>query len=439
MHLLILLIAQASISLGLIHPEQIHLSWTSEPNQIRVTWVTYLSAFPKAYYRPILCGNVPSPSNFTAVAAQSTKFLQGNTTHNHYQFIHTALFTDLIPACWYEYQVSNTGVKSKTYIFSGRTPDNSTTFYDVDNAISMVILGDWGSGHIGHFTKYLLEEESKSRNYLGILHMGDIAYDLDTDNGKIGDDYLNMVEPIVASFPYMVEPGNHESFNNYSHYKSRFNMPHNGDNQGTGYFYSLNLGPVHFVLINSNSYFHSSYQTEAEVQTQWLSNDLALANQNREIRPWIVVLMHHPLYCSQQLNDSSIMDNCANQPAVIRPILEDIFYNNSVDLVLQGHVHNYERDAAIYKNLTVNSEFDSQNMHVNANAPIYIESGGAGNYEKNNPVSNTPAPYARYLSSDYGYGRLTAFNTTHMYWEQFSSQALTEIDCVWIIKDRPRY
>lgn len=108
--------------------------------------------------------------------------------------------------------------------------------------------------------------------------------------------------------------------------------------------------------------------------------------------------------------------------------------------MLQAHVHNYERDVAIYKNQTILSEYDDFHTHINPNAPVYIVSGNAGNnHGHNDPASTTPQPWARFLSNDYGYGRLTAFNKTHLYWEQFSSEALTEIDYVWIIKNKPRY
>lgn len=266
---------------------------------MRVTWVTFLGLRPAAAYKPILCGNVPSPSNWTYVDAKTEKFLEGDEYYNHYQYIHTSVFSNLKPECWYEYQVSNFGIWSKTYIFSGRTPDTENTFNDANNPLTMIIFGDWGTGPIGQYTKHLLGEETLIRDYLGIIHMGDLAYNMNDENGKVGDDYLRMIEPIAATIPYMTAPGNHESYHNYSHYKARLNMPYNDANQGTSYFYSLNLGPVHFIIYNSNAYFKESSQIEANVQTRWLVEDLAQANVNRELRPWIVVLAHHPLYCSQ--------------------------------------------------------------------------------------------------------------------------------------------
>jgi len=437
---LLLIIGFGTAFAGYVHPEQIHLSWTEEINQMRVTWVTYLDVPAQAAYRPILCGNVPSPSNFTLINGETKKFHEGSHFWE-YQHIHTAVFDNLDSNCWYEYKVKNLGVWSKTYIFNGRTPDTNATFRDVNNPFSLVIFGDWGTGPNGQYTKHLLGEETLTRDYLGILHMGDIAYNLDSDDGKVGDTYLNMVESIAASYPYMTLPGNHEKASNFSHYKARFNMPNNGINQGTGYFYSFNLGPAHFIMYNTNPYFDNMNTTaDAELETEWIANDLAIANKQRDIRPWIITLAHHPLYCSQDWSNEDSIEDCGEQPAVLKPIFEDLFYNNSVDLALQAHVHIYERDAPIYKNETIPSQYDSQNMHINPNAPVYIVGGAAGNRLGTNvPASKTPQPWARFLSNDYGYGRLTVFNKTHMLWEQFSVLQLTEIDYVWIIKDQARY
>lgn len=168
---------------------------------------------------------------------------------------------------------------------------------------------------------------------------------------------------------------------------------------------------------------------------------MAEANKNRDKRPWIVALSHHPLYCSVDWNGvKDSKKDCRHQPAILRPILEDLFYEAGVDLMLGAHVHNYERDTAIYKNLTIESEKDSKHTHFNPRAPIYIMSGNAGNrYQHNVRASKTPQIWARFLSDDLGYGRLTAFNSTHMFWEQFSSEENKEIDYVWIIKNKTRY
>ena len=59
-----------------------------------------------------------------------------------------------------------------------------------------------------------------------IIHVGDIAYDLHTDAGDRGDEFMNRMEPIFSRYPYMVIAGNHENdHQNFSHYQNRFRMP----------------------------------------------------------------------------------------------------------------------------------------------------------------------------------------------------------------------
>jgi len=250
-----------------------------------------------------------------------------------------------------------------------------------------------------------------------------------------------MVEKIAGSFAYMTLPGNHESANNFTHYINRFNMPFNKASQNTSWYYSFDLGPAHFVMLDTEVYFYNSNET-IEFQKSWFLDDLAKANANRSLRPWLIVLSHHPLYCSMDYREKMVQDNgdCGDDALLLQEALEDIFYDSGVDLYIQAHVHNYERNTAIYKNQTVPSEFDGPNIHIGAKAPIYITNGNAGNYlAHNDPTSPTPQDWSQFWSNDYGYAKMSIYNNTHLFYEQFSSPELECIDYVWIIKTQNRY
>jgi hypothetical protein len=50
------------------------------------------------------------------------------------------------------------------------------------------------------------------RTYVNLSSiLGDMAYDMDTDNARYGDQYMNSIESIAGYIPYMTCPGNHES------------------------------------------------------------------------------------------------------------------------------------------------------------------------------------------------------------------------------------
>lgn len=55
-----------------------------------------------------------------------------------------------------------------------------------------------------------LQEESQRQMYDAIIHVGDFAYDMDSENAAIGDQYMRQIETLAAYVPYMVCVGNHE-------------------------------------------------------------------------------------------------------------------------------------------------------------------------------------------------------------------------------------
>lgn len=55
-----------------------------------------------------------------------------------------------------------------------------------------------------------LQQDTQRGMYDAIIHVGDFAYDMDTDNAEVGDAFMRQIESIAAYVPYMVCPGNHE-------------------------------------------------------------------------------------------------------------------------------------------------------------------------------------------------------------------------------------
>ena len=52
-------------------------------------------------------------------------------------------------------------------------------------------------------------------DYQTVLHAGDLAYNMETDEGRVGDRFMEQIEPVASRLPYMVSPGNHESHGNF--------------------------------------------------------------------------------------------------------------------------------------------------------------------------------------------------------------------------------
>lgn len=212
-----------------------------------------------------------------------------------------------------------------------------------------------------------------------LLHLGDFGYDLDSNNGRTGDQFMRNIEQIAARVPYMVNQGNHEiGPNALAHYIERFrSMPSNavpdtfnsanGEATNSLYF-SWDFGLVHYVSMSTELWFGvTDGKVTKESFLTWLRHDLEAANSNRHNIPWVIVQGHRSIYCSCD-------GDCDWAARLVRNDLEGIFFSYGVDLFLNGHEHNYERSYPIY-------QYKSDNSSVDPKATIYIVSGSAGSNE----------------------------------------------------------
>lgn len=411
-----------------LYPEQIRLSWTEREGEMRVTWVTYLQYSQQLAYRSILCKDNLNQTDWKFLQPTTFVFDEGQNMIR-YQYIHSVIIPNLQPECNYEYLVGETCFWSDLFKFRGRTPYSNINETNIEKQVSMIVIGDWGAGILGTYSKKLLDEDLSTRVVDGIFHLGDFAYDLNDREGRQGDDWLNMVQSITSKVPYMTVPGNHEVDYNMTHYSNRFKMPINEANEGLGWFYSFNLGPAHFIMFNTEQYFEDGLKDSILTHKNWLISDLKQANSTRNQVPWIILLTHHSFYCSVPKSE------CLGQADILKADLEDLLNDYKVDIVFQAHVHNYERDACIYKEKIQGQVYD--HYYLDPSTPVYIVNGNAGNYHgHNDPFPEVLPDFYIFGSQDYGYGRLQVWNKTHIYYEQFSSEQLTEIDYFWLINTR---
>ena len=133
---------------------------------------------------------------------------------------------------------------------------------------------------------------------------------------------------------------------------------------------------------------------------QWVWIDAAMAAVNRSVTPWLFVTLHHPILSS---DSDEVPDHIPGGPKSIA--LEPLFRKHGVDVVWQGHQHNYERTAAVF-NGTVVGLPDANGIYNAPGAPIYIVAGTSGavlDYEK----WIAPTPWSLVRDGDnYGYTRL---------------------------------
>jgi len=183
------------------------------------------------------------------------------------------------------------------------------------------------------------------------------------------DSFGTLFEVLGSAIPVMTCPGNHEQGESeaYLSYNKRYPMPFRQSKSTDPNYWSRDIGPMHVISLNAYAGSH-----HGGAMYRWLEKDLK--NYNREgSSPWLVVMMHTPWYNSNAGHLGEAMLMMQN--------MEDLFYEYGVNLVINGHVHSYERTWPVYKNKT------------DACGPVYLNVGDGGNRE---------GPYSRWLPGESG-------------------------------------
>jgi len=402
-------------------PEQVHIALGDTSDSIVVQWVTMQPVDKEIFVEYGKNRDKLDNKNLAKVDI----FNYNNVT----RYMYTAIMTKLDYNSTYYYHVGAESLLSR--IFKFKTFPNGTDF-----SYTVCILGDLGVEN-GVSASYLLHAAERREFDLAII-VGDIAYDLHTYDGLMGDIFMRMMEPMIAQIPFLVIAGNHEDDGkNFSNYRYRFNMPNDPyqDNQ----FYSFDLGPIHWVGISTEHYgFFYEYGHEPVInQYNWLKEDLKNAHNNRKDIPWIVSYQHRPFYCSN--TNSYECESFENTLVRIgfeeMPGLEKLFVDYEMDLGFWGHEHSYERFYPISRRFVYNLTDDP---YHNAVAPTYVISGSAGCHSPHaifNEDKPTPGSAARFI--DYGYSMLHVYNKTHLFMEQISVESTPKIiDSFWLTKTR---
>ena len=416
-------------------PQQIHLSYTNNSSEVMVTWSTLLntqnSTIKYSPNKPILNKNVTT-SNIT-------KFIDGGILKK-VQYINRVLLSNLTLDTEYYYICGN-----EKYGWSDIYKFKLTNY--TNNYPKFIAYGDLGDTNSVSLANIQLDIDTK--NIDSILHIGDFAYDFATNNGDVGNDFMNDIQSIASKVPYMTAVGNHEAAYNYSHYKNRFTMPNYNNTENM--FYSWNIGPVHIISLSTEVYFEPNTRRitsnihDIQDQFNWLVKDLITANllENRQKQPWIITMGHRPMYCSNVGFDACTWTKNPVRDGIlylgkIRYGLEDLFYNYNVDLSLWGHEHSYERTYPVYQRIPYAKNTKVVNgtaYYYNPVVPVHIISGSPGNREMVGAHLNfTKNDWSACHSDEYSYSDLEVFNSTHLHITQVNGHNRTVIDDLWIIK-----
>lgn len=189
-----------------------------------------------------------------------------------------------------------------------------------ESDFNFVAAGDWGCGHEALYT-FSMMKSMKPELYLGL---GDYSYQNSIDC------WSNIVKSVGNAFKITL--GNHDTVGQLlKAYMDKFNLEKQ--------YYSFNYGNAHFVALSTE--LNEGGEIE---QLRFLKSDLLMTKANKNI-DWTIVFFHRPFY-------SANAADITNMRRTYHPLFDKL----GVDLVLQGHSHNYQRSYPLSYNDVTHSE-----------------------------------------------------------------------------------
>lgn len=149
-------------------------------------------------------------------------------------------------------------------------------------------------------------------------------------------EFFTTGENLLRSVPLMPAPGNHEYYtgNAYNqdtgdtatNYLEAFRLP------GAESYYAFDVSRTHFISLDISCGSGAENDQVQANQMVWLDNHLK--NLNRAKFDWLIVYFHYPIESSGE-DHENIWDE------ILGPVFNK--YDMSIDLLLVGHIHQYER------------------------------------------------------------------------------------------------
>jgi predicted MPP superfamily phosphohydrolase len=239
-------------------------------------------------------------------------------------------------------------------------------FAENDQQNPLLAIADYNVVAVGDFS---CNEDAKNtvRNIIKadpniLLGLGDYSYE---NSAKCWKDIVGGIDPQKMKISF----GNHE-FEDKSLVKQYMDYT-NLDNQ----YYSFDYNNAHFISMATEI----PYEQGSE-QFEFVKHDLMKTKTNSSI-DWIIVYYHQPMYTSKT-NHEGLED--------LRDLYHGLFTEYGVDLVLQGHIHNYQRsyplvynsenpsNPIIEQSAILSNGNNEENVYVEPEGTIFAIAGTGG-------------------------------------------------------------
>lgn len=271
-----------------------------------VVWTTLTEGPAPVEFGPVESGPL-------LIQAISRYFPAPETGLPHGFWLHEAKLTGLTPNTAYRYRVAG-----ESSLF--RTPGSGRS--------RIIAFGDSGAETA---EQRQLAVRMTARKPDLILHTGDLVYPEGDAHGYLRK-YFSLYEELFAQAPAFPCAGNHDYYHAGGRMFVELNrVPHTDvPVSDRGRYYSFDWENAHIVVLDSNTPLEEAAAGRGEM-LEWLNRDLAATRAF-----WRIAMFHHPPYAGGPNQDDPLSELVRRH---IVPILE----RHSVDLVLSGHEHNYQR------------------------------------------------------------------------------------------------
>jgi hypothetical protein len=179
---------------------------------------------------------------------------------------------------------------------------------------NIAAVGDWGCDSATEDTV----DNIISKSPEVVLGLGDNAYE------DHADCWFDTLDPIIDKTITAIGNEDVEPRGNVDEYMNRFGLSEQ--------YYTYRYGNV-FVLVMASEVPHE----EGSAQFDFVERSLSEASSDPDV-DWIIVMYHRLMYASPSASAPS---------SGVADTYHEMFEEHGVDLVLQGHIHNYERSVPI--------------------------------------------------------------------------------------------
>lgn len=327
-------------------PAGVHVSWPADPARtIAFVWTTDAATQASV---------VQYGTSMTTLDREVVGHVSTGGTSTLAVTAHEAHVCGLTPDTTYYYRVGGEGHWSATQSFKTAPMPGAATA-----DVNFVVAGD---SRNGYGVLRMIEERAMSVSAMRSpdfeLFSGDEVF-----LGTIQPEWVQWfaaASPVLSRMPIMLAHGNHDGL--AINYLMQFAHPQTEDPQQDELYYSVDYGPVHIAVLNDSPYMGDLAGGLAGNQVSWLRADLTRARMNRAMVPWIVVVHHKPPFSSSTHSDEA-------DTVFIRNTLPPIFDEFGVDVVFNGHDHQFE----------ISQELDAMGRPVSGRrGTYYVTSAGAG-------------------------------------------------------------